>query len=101
MRREKSLRNGVHHADAVVWGPVYGTRLRGFRDAGADGGDEIRLGGFDDGAAAVVLREDLRVRHARLRFRVDGVLGAGHPSELAVKACRAERMMTWLLVLID
>ena len=23
MRREvKSLRNGVHHADAVVWGPV-------------------------------------------------------------------------------
>ena len=23
MRREKSLRNGVHHANAVVWGPVY------------------------------------------------------------------------------
>ena len=22
MRREKSLRIGVHHADAVVWGPV-------------------------------------------------------------------------------
>jgi hypothetical protein len=27
MRREKSLRIGVHHADAVVWGPVYKTRL--------------------------------------------------------------------------
>ena len=23
MRRGKSLRIGVHHADAVVWGPVY------------------------------------------------------------------------------
>ena len=30
MRREKSLRNGVHHADAVVWGPVYRTRLNLF-----------------------------------------------------------------------
>eukprot|EP00982_Pelagococcus_subviridis_P008120 30813-Pelagococcus_subviridis.AAC.4 len=27
MRRAKSLRNGVHHADGVVWGPVYRTRL--------------------------------------------------------------------------
>eukprot|EP00982_Pelagococcus_subviridis_P014966 31369-Pelagococcus_subviridis.AAC.4 len=27
MRRQKSLRIGVHHADAVVWGPVYRTRL--------------------------------------------------------------------------
>jgi hypothetical protein len=27
MRREKSLRNGVHHADAVVRGPVYRTHL--------------------------------------------------------------------------
>ena len=25
MRREKSLRNGIHHANAGVWGPVYGT----------------------------------------------------------------------------
>ena len=24
-RRANSLRNGVHHANAVVWGPVYGT----------------------------------------------------------------------------
>jgi hypothetical protein len=28
MRRAKSLRIGVHHANAVVWGPVYRTRLR-------------------------------------------------------------------------
>ena len=27
MRREKSLRIGVHHADAVVWEPVYRTHL--------------------------------------------------------------------------
>eukprot|EP00982_Pelagococcus_subviridis_P011034 31051-Pelagococcus_subviridis.AAC.3 len=27
MRRQKSLRDGVHHADAVVWGPVYRTHL--------------------------------------------------------------------------
>eukprot|EP00982_Pelagococcus_subviridis_P014861 31363-Pelagococcus_subviridis.AAC.12 len=27
MPRQKSLRNGVHHANAVVWGPVYGTHL--------------------------------------------------------------------------
>jgi len=26
-RRQKSLRIGVHHADAVVWGPVYRTHL--------------------------------------------------------------------------
>jgi len=28
MRRAKSLRIGVHHANAVVWGPVYRTHLR-------------------------------------------------------------------------
>jgi hypothetical protein len=27
MRRANSLRIGVHHADAVVWGPVYRTHL--------------------------------------------------------------------------
>ena len=27
MRRQKSLRIGVHHVDGVVWGPVYRTRL--------------------------------------------------------------------------
>eukprot|EP00982_Pelagococcus_subviridis_P005929 29903-Pelagococcus_subviridis.AAC.5 len=27
MRRDKSLRIGVHHANGVVWGPVYRTRL--------------------------------------------------------------------------
>jgi len=31
---EKSLRNGVHHANAVVWGPVYRTHPRLERDAG-------------------------------------------------------------------
>ena len=27
-RRQKSLRIGVHHANGVVWGPVYRTHLR-------------------------------------------------------------------------
>jgi hypothetical protein len=27
MRRQKSLRIGVHHANAVVWGPVYRMHL--------------------------------------------------------------------------
>ena len=27
MRRAKSLRNGVHHANAVVWEPGYGTHF--------------------------------------------------------------------------
>eukprot|EP00982_Pelagococcus_subviridis_P016428 31477-Pelagococcus_subviridis.AAC.20 len=33
MRRQKSLRNGVHHADGVVWGPVYRTHLLLARDS--------------------------------------------------------------------
>ena len=37
-RREKSLRIGVHHANAVVWGPVYRTRL-------LDGGGESQRPG--------------------------------------------------------
>jgi hypothetical protein len=40
MRRAKSLRIGVHNADAVVWGPVY---------SGGGGG-----GGFGDIETAVV-----------------------------------------------
>ena len=31
MRQEKSLRIGVHHADAVVWEPVYRTHLADVR----------------------------------------------------------------------
>jgi len=30
MRREKSLRIGVHHANGVVWGPVKGERTPPF-----------------------------------------------------------------------
>ena len=32
-RREKSLRIGVHHANGVVWGPVYRTHLNIARSA--------------------------------------------------------------------
>jgi hypothetical protein len=32
MRREKSIRNDVHHADGAVWEPVYRTRLSQQRD---------------------------------------------------------------------
>ena len=35
MRRQKSLRIGVHHANWVVWGPVYRTHLMR--------GDDVRV----------------------------------------------------------
>ena len=45
MRRVKSLRIGVHHANAVVWGPVYRTHLRrvavGAARAAEEPGEEI------------------------------------------------------------
>jgi len=47
MRREKSLRNGVHHADAVVWEPVYRTHLHDvllFGLRGEEGGVHGRAG---------------------------------------------------------
>eukprot|EP00982_Pelagococcus_subviridis_P016985 31505-Pelagococcus_subviridis.AAC.3 len=34
MRREKSLRSGVHRADAVVRGPAYRTRLTPYHREG-------------------------------------------------------------------
>ena len=43
MRREKSLRIGVHHANAVVWGPVYRTHL--IRDGGRGRPQRDRRGG--------------------------------------------------------
>mgnify|MGYP007072042934 CR=1 FL=1 len=44
MRRErKSLRNGVHHANAVVWGPVYRTRLRLSRERPTELGRNVRV----------------------------------------------------------
>ena len=50
MRRAKSLRIGVHHADAVVWGPVYRTRLRDEEIARDDellGGDDALTANAD------------------------------------------------------
>ena len=40
MRRAKSLRIGVHNANAVVWGPVCGTHLMR-----VDRSDDVRLRG--------------------------------------------------------
>ena len=42
MRRAKSLRNGVHHADAVVWEQVYRTHPRENRTGGGGGGGRRR-----------------------------------------------------------
>eukprot|EP00982_Pelagococcus_subviridis_P004574 29242-Pelagococcus_subviridis.AAC.3 len=44
MRREKSLRNGVHHANGVVWEPVYRTRLKPRRDDGREQRHRVRRG---------------------------------------------------------
>eukprot|EP00982_Pelagococcus_subviridis_P017260 31527-Pelagococcus_subviridis.AAC.3 len=40
MRRAKSLRNGVHHANAVVWGPVCRTHLK---LPARERGDDVQL----------------------------------------------------------
>ena len=44
MRRRKSLRIGVHHANGVVWRPVYRTRLRRMEENDARAGREEVLG---------------------------------------------------------
>jgi hypothetical protein len=56
MRLAKSLRNGVHHADGVVWGPVYKTRLTHHRVRERLDDGVLRLGawrGWDGGGEDV------------------------------------------------
>jgi len=67
MRREKYLRNGVHHANAVVWGPVYRTRLN-LRGVGR--GRAVALFADRDGAQRRVASEDGDVVLARRRAEV-------------------------------
>jgi len=56
MRRAKSLRNDVHHANGVVWGPVYRTHLsRGRHRTSRNPGPSYRAdddAGEDDAAAS-------------------------------------------------
>eukprot|EP00982_Pelagococcus_subviridis_P008347 30835-Pelagococcus_subviridis.AAC.7 len=49
MRLAKSLRNGVHHADGVVWGPVYKTRLTHHRVRERLDDGVLRLGAWRGG----------------------------------------------------
>eukprot|EP00982_Pelagococcus_subviridis_P005022 29446-Pelagococcus_subviridis.AAC.2 len=68
MRRGKSLRNGVHHANAVVWGPVYRTHLQRVR-----GG--IKCARFPK----IDLRRRLfHEQRGRARAKVVDVIGAVH-----------------------
>jgi hypothetical protein len=58
MRRAKSLRIGVHHANAVVWGPVYGTHLNKLREVLRElAGDHLVT---DRGPAAAAARRARR-----------------------------------------
>ena len=52
MRREKSLRIGVHHADAVVWEPVYRTHLRRMSSIAPDAWSAAYKPPFPSGAVA-------------------------------------------------
>eukprot|EP00982_Pelagococcus_subviridis_P015244 31386-Pelagococcus_subviridis.AAC.9 len=79
-RRAKSLRNGVHHADGVVWGPVYRTRL--IRGAAARRRRRGRLR-----ILVPVVRRRLRLRRRRRRRR-RGV----HLRGLAARATAALRL---------
>ena len=67
MRRAKSLRIGVHHADAVVWEPVCRTHLR----------TNVTIGGASEASSAGVRRREReRVRRRRRQaLRADGRIG--------------------------
>eukprot|EP00982_Pelagococcus_subviridis_P005307 29586-Pelagococcus_subviridis.AAC.7 len=67
MRRQKSLRIGVHLANAVVWEPVYRTRLR--HEARHDDGDEEDARRVKDAADIAVLA----VEKARQQTREEDV----------------------------
>ena len=73
-RRAKSLRNGVHHANAVVWGPVYRTHLR-------DGGGESQHPGSAS-VAQELFRVELPRAHQRQERRAPLVV-----ARVPVRAC--------------
>ena len=94
MRREKSLRIGVHHANAVVWGPVYRTHLTR-RDAELV--DEVRHASNEHARLSRPgPREDLHRRRDRGQ---DGrALLVVHPLEVAlVPSLRRRRRSQRLL----
>ena len=70
MRREKSLRIGVHHANAVVWGPVRdGTRLRDHGRA------EVDVHGEEKEASRAILERVVDDAEYALFVRANVVLG--------------------------
>ena len=84
MRRAKSLRIGVHIANAVVWGPVYRTRLklrvisrakrrRGGRRSGAS---QSAFKGIHRGARVGIETEGCTKRNAR-RGALESILRNG------------------------
>ena len=111
MRREKSLRNGVHHANAVVWGPVHRTHLdlrlelvehveelRGghLRDARGDGvqsraGGDAARGDLRRGARGVCRAEGGVVPHRGRGWGAAIGLLRGWGAVLAVLEFHAQR----------
>ena len=75
MRRAKSLRIGVHIANAVVWGPVYRTHLRRElarrrrRRISLSTARRLRLAKLRLERAALVARRGLRLAESRLELR--------------------------------
>ena len=93
MRRRKSLRIGVHHADAVVWEPVCGTRttLRELTNGAALAGGVIDRRAWDVRARVVAVQQ-LTIRYGCRTCGCDaGTMGATDASRASrALAARAD-----------
>ena len=105
MHRGKSLRNGVHHANAVVWGPVYRTHL-GFQrgDARAEArGDRVFglerdarvLRHLERGDDAVIVGGGVRGGRGRRRARGIERRRRRTATTMMMRAVLYERMSGW------
>jgi len=89
MRREKSLRIGVHQANDVVWGPVYRTRLSATFDGATDnisrtldfrGGDAQSRRGHSERAGSTTTKRGVGAGVGVGVERVDFVVGVRRSS---------------------
>ena len=102
MRRQKSLRIGVHLANAVVWGPVYRTHLIVARDELLRGvalereareRERVRLRRGISITAMVFERRDVRDDDAQRVRGFDSDLAAAAAAAAAAASRRRERLV--------
>ena len=91
MRRETSLRIGVHHAIAVVWGPVCRTRLYLVAALGAgDGSTDVDRTRADDVSDARLGRDAVALVALDLRLGWGRGGGGSEANEATTDAAGAE-----------